>query len=64
MPIYKAKITLTEGDEQHQTERLVEAKNEAAARKHITNDTIEISLAEGKDIHRLGQDNVGIEQAE
>lgn len=64
MPIYKIKQTLTEGDDKHTVERLVEAKNEARAVNHVAKDTIESEKAENADIIRLTKDGVNLEQAE
>lgn len=47
----------------HKVERLVRAKNEAAAVKHVVTDTVTIDRATGDDYMRLSKAGVEIETA-
>lgn len=64
MPIYRIKQTLTEGDDKHTVERLVEAKNVNQAVNHVAADTIEAEKCESSDLIRLTKEGVNVENAE
>lgn len=49
--------------DQHKRERIVRAKNEAAAIKHVVADTITITRASIDDAMRLSKEGVSVEKA-
>ena len=64
MPDYIITITVPANGEPHTSERLVRAKNEAAALKHVVADTITVDRADTDDVIRLSKAGVELEKAE
>ena len=63
MPDYLITVSM-HADKPEQRERLVRAKNEAAAIRHVVSDTIMIDRATIDDAMRLAKEGVEVEQAE
>jgi len=63
MPKYKITQTLVQGDDRHEVERLVDAKNKAQAIQHVAADSIKCETATDDDLIRLTKDGVNVEQA-
>lgn len=62
MPTYKATITAT-GDATEMQVRLIEAKTEAAALKHVVGKHIVIAKPTSADLVALGREGIAIEEA-
>lgn len=63
MPEYLLTITTRAAEKPIVTERIVRAKNEAAAVKHVVTDTIAVDRPSGDDYMRLAKLGVEIENA-
>jgi hypothetical protein len=62
MPTYLLKTTIP-GDKPTTRERIVEAKNQAQAIRHVTRDTISCDEVSVADAMRLAESGVKLEQA-
>lgn len=63
MPDYVISVTTNRSTEPQTIERLVRAKNEAAAVKHVVKDTVQVDRASGDDYMRLAKLGIEIETA-
>jgi hypothetical protein len=63
MPDYIIRTTITRGDEHDTTVRLVRAKNQAQALKHVVADTITIDAATTEDVMSVAAAGGALETA-
>lgn len=63
MPDYLITTTIKRADKPETIERLVRAKNEASALKHVITDTVSVDKATGDDYMRLAKLGIEIENA-